>query len=115
MPVSAISPKWPQPQGLFTNGTFFHPVEFLSKIGEMYEKVVIEQSSGEFLMEHEAFATLLARRTLILDDGSVLFKLFSLECPSSTPESLVIMHEGNKYLRVDCLRESSGSDGASGS
>jgi hypothetical protein len=105
--ASVGPPKWPQPQGLFTAGTYFHPVELLKKIGEMYEKVVIEQSSGEFLMEHEAFASLLARRTLVLEDGSVLFKLFDLECPSSTPDGLIITHEGNKYVQIDCLRESS--------
>jgi hypothetical protein len=41
--VSIASPRWPQPSGIFTNGTQFHPVAFLHKIGEMYEKVVIEK------------------------------------------------------------------------
>lgn len=46
----------------------------------MYEKVVlIELASGEFLMEHreKVFATLLVRRTLILDDGCCLSCLVS--------------------------------------
>lgn len=103
--ASANAPKWPQPQGLFTNGTHFHPMELLRKIREMYEKVVVQKSSGEFLMEDEAFVNLLVRRTLILDNGTVLFKLFNLECASSTPEDLLLTHEGNRYLRVDCLRE----------
>jgi hypothetical protein len=104
--VSIASPGWPQPSGIFTNGTHFHPVTFLHKIGEMYEKVVIEKESGDLLMEYEAFACLLVRRTVVLEDHSVLFKLFDLDSPSATPEGLIVTHDGNKYLRVDCLQES---------
>src|SRR5258708_4465186 len=49
--ISYTLPKWPQPQGIFTNG------------------------SGNLLMEHEAFASMLVKRLVFLADGSVIFKL----------------------------------------
>jgi len=88
-------------------------MEFLEKIREMYEKVVIEKESGDLMMEHEAFARLLGRRTVVLNDQSVLFKLFDLAYPPSTPEVLIVTHEGDKYLRVDCLQEPADAKGAS--
>lgn len=73
----------------------------------MYEKVVIDKESGDLLMEHQAFATLLVKRTLTLDEGSVVFKMFDLEYSPSTPDGLVIVRDGLQYLRIDCLREPS--------
>jgi hypothetical protein len=103
----ASPPEWPQPQGIFTNGTHFHPLVFLDKIKEMNEKVVIEKASGDLLMEHKAFARLLTRRMVVLDDQLVLFKIFDLACPPSTAEVLIIVHEGDKYLRLECLQQES--------
>lgn len=103
--VSLAAPAWPQPTGIFTNGTQFHPMIFLDKVRDMYTKVVIEGASGELLLEHEAFAHLLARRTVVLEDRSVLFKIFDLDCPVSMPEGFIVMHGGDKYLCVDCLQE----------
>lgn len=71
----------------------------------MYERVVIDGESGDLLMEHQAFASLLMRRTLTLEEGSVVFKLFDLDYPPSTPDSLIVVRDGLKYLRIDCLRE----------
>ena len=104
--VSVTPPEWPQPQGIFFNGTQFHPLAFLDKIREMYEKVVIEKASGDLLMEHEAFAWLLMRRTVVLEDRSVVFKMFDLVCPASTADTLVVVREGDNYLCLDCLRDS---------
>jgi hypothetical protein len=102
--LSYTLPKWPQPQGIFTNGTTFHPIKFLANIRELYERVVVEKGSGDMLMEHEAFADLLAKRLVVLEDGSVLFKLFDVDLAPATPDSLVVVHDGDNYLRVDCLR-----------
>jgi len=104
-PATHAPPDWPQPESIFTSGTQFDPLRFLAKIREMYVKVVVEKASGEFLMEHEAFAALLARRTVVLPDGLILFKLFDLECSGSTPDNLFVVREESKYLRIDCLRE----------
>jgi hypothetical protein len=98
-------PAWPQPQGIFTDGIYFNPVVFLTTLREVYEKVVIDKVSGEAAMEHEAIAGLLFARTLMAGDGSMLFKLYDLDCPPSTPEGLLEVRDGMKYLRLDCLRE----------
>src|SRR6266699_7254783 len=39
-------PDWPQPQGIFEKGTHFHPIEFLTTLQEVYEKVVVDRTSG---------------------------------------------------------------------
>jgi hypothetical protein len=106
-PKSCTLPEWPQPQGIFTDGIQFHLVEFLNKIREMYEKVVIEKQGGDMILEHVAFASLLARRTVQLEDGAVLFKLLDLGCPPSTLEGLIIIINDKKYLCLDCLQEPS--------
>jgi hypothetical protein len=103
-PTLCTSPQWPQPQGIFTHGTHFNVFAFLTKIREMYEKVVIEGDSGELLMEHEAFAKLLLHRTVV-HEGAFLFKLFSLEDTDPISDGLVVAREDGRYLRVDCLRD----------
>lgn len=97
-------PRWPQPHGIFTNGEEFNVVVFLAKVQELYQRVVVEKDSGEFLMEHEAFAALLATRTVVQEDGGVIFKLFDLKVSPLAPEGLIVVHEGLKYVRMDGLR-----------
>lgn len=110
-PASQLLPEWPQPEGIFIGGNEFRPLIFIAKLREMYEKVVVDKQSGHLLMEHQAFAALLMRRTLTFEDGSVVFKMFDVPYPeSTTPEGLVIVHEGLNYLRVDCLQDSQGGD-----
>lgn len=113
--VTHIMPEWPQPEGIFTSGSEFHPLVFLSRLGEMYEKVVVDKESGHLLMEHQAFAALLVRRTITLHDGSVLFKIFDTAYPKSTPDGVVTVHEGLNYLKLDCLREPQAANVASSS
>lgn len=100
-------PDWPQPEGIFSDGTTFHPIAFLAKVGEVYERVLVKKDSGELMMEHEAFARLLLKRTLTSEDGSVLFKMYDLEASESdkTPEGLIVLRDGDRYLRLDCLSD----------
>jgi hypothetical protein len=89
----------------------WHPIPSYSIPGqgqglrELYVKVVIGTASRELLLEDEVFAHLLVRHTVVLENQSVLFKLFDLDCPASTPEGLIVTHEGDKYLSIDCLQE----------
>lgn len=71
-------PDWPQPSGIFVDGTHFNPIAFLKTIRELYEKFVIEGMATEDLggMEHEAFAKLPAHRTVTGADGRMRFRLF---------------------------------------
>jgi hypothetical protein len=56
-------------------------------------------------MEQEVFTSLLMAHLLVPDDKSVLLKLFDLDCAPSTPKSLIVTHEDDKYLLVHCLEE----------
>jgi len=97
-------PDWPQPQGIYVKGTDFHPIEFLKTLWDMYEKVVVrEERSTDLPMEYEAFWKVLQRRTTIDEDGSVLFRLYDLIMPPSTPDRLVVLHNGHQHLRLNCL------------
>jgi hypothetical protein len=99
-------PEWPQPQGIFEKGALFHPITFLKVLREVYERVVVCGVDGSDLpLEYEAFAKMLNRRTVVDGEGNILFKLFDLNVPPSTPDSLVVMHHNFRHLRLDCLRD----------
>ena len=104
-PLSHMMPAWPQPQGIFMDGIYFNPIGFLTTLREVYKKVVIDKVSGEAAMEHEVFTGLLFACTLMPKDGSMLFKIYDLDCPPSMPEGLLEVCNGMTYLRLDCLHE----------
>jgi len=56
-------------------------------------------------VEYEALGKKLQRRRTIDDDGSVVFRLYDLIMPLSTPGSLVVLHNGHQNLHLDCLRD----------
>ena len=95
-------PDWPQPHGIFVNGTEFHALTFLSKVRELYDKVVdCAAGDSDYSMEDEAFSRMLSSRT-IFSDNHVLFRLFDLDTIGSSA-SLIEELEGLCYLRMDCL------------
>jgi RNase P subunit RPR2 len=96
--------EWPQPQGVFTNGTHFHPIPFLQTLRKIYEAFLTHQEPPNTIpMEHDAFVRLLASRTVVRGDGAILFRVFDLQIDSTTPDDLVIDYDGMKHLRLDCL------------
>jgi hypothetical protein len=97
-------PDWPQPPGIFVNGTHFDPVAFLSTLRAVYEKVAMEGVGMDSLIEYSAFIKLLIARTVTFDDGAIAFRLFDLQMLRSTPSSWLIEHDGVRCLRLDCLR-----------
>lgn len=48
----------------------------------------------------------LSKRATIDQDDTVLFRLFDLTMPSSTPDKLIVLCDGYKYPRLDGLSES---------
>ncbi|OBZ74117.1 hypothetical protein A0H81_06463 [Grifola frondosa] len=111
-------PDWPQPAGIFANGTHFNPAAFLSTVSDMYAALVTEKGTGgDRLMEYLAFADMLQKRVLI-EPGLVLFKLFSSLHLGPISEELVIERNGVRYLCVSALggaddaAEGGGSDDA---
>ncbi|KAJ7130666.1 hypothetical protein C8R46DRAFT_1236100 [Mycena filopes] len=111
-PVGDTVPiPWPQPQGIFSAGSEFHPLPFLAVIRDLYEKVVVEDDSSNLGIEHEAFSLMLQRPGRVITvDGRVLFKLFTgYDVPAGdrTPDDMFVDHEGTKYLRIDALTDAS--------
>lgn len=100
-------PDWPQPPGIFSNGTHFHPIVFLQTIKDLYEKFVIQGANAVDLgTDYEAFAKLLTRRTSTSEDGTIYFQLFeSLTLSPPIPEFIQTRADGKQYLRIDCLSE----------
>ncbi len=105
-------PKWPQPEGIFTDGTHFHPFAFLEHLRRLYEKAIVEGDITYENMESEAFFEMLKARLDTMDieeDGKTLkvpvFRLYGYLTMSPPLEQLVMTRDGKRYLRVDCLRE----------
>ncbi|GBE88685.1 hypothetical protein SCP_1400900 [Sparassis crispa] len=108
-------PDWPQPHGIFSNGTTFHPGEFLAAIRELYDCMVVKGSTGgDRAMEYNAFAVLLSKCTIVSNDGAVLFELFSslTMASASMYAGLIIERDGSKYLRIDFLHGAPAAGGA---
>lgn len=60
-------PPWPQPSGIFEDGTTFQPSVFLRAVARLYDQMVAHKSTGgEYAMEYLAFAEMLYRRTIIV-------------------------------------------------
>ncbi|KAG2115631.1 hypothetical protein DEU56DRAFT_748514, partial [Suillus clintonianus] len=99
-------PPWPQPPGIFSEGKRFHPRAFLEIVKQIYEQVFLRPSGESPALEQEAFAMMLLDQSMTLESGTVLFKLYEeLEIDESTPDALLIVHNGVKHLRVEYLQE----------
>jgi hypothetical protein len=107
------SAPWPQPAGLFTTGSEFHPLPFLAAVRDLYEKVVIAADAGNLGLEDEAFSIMLQQPGRIITvNGAVLFKLFGgFEVPAGdrVPDTYFVDHNGSQYLRIDALSDTDGS------
>ena len=106
-------PRFPQPDGVYTEGMYFHPIRFLAVVHELNEHQVSAVESGRPLadvvlpVELAAFKdTLKARRFVRYEDSGTsthYFRLFDyLTCSPPCPD-LIETHNGIRYLRVDCL------------
>ncbi|KAJ7161440.1 hypothetical protein C8R43DRAFT_947636 [Mycena crocata] len=103
------SAPWPQPDGIFTAGSNFHPLIFLATLREVYDKSVI-QADIKLTMDHEAFLAMLQQPgRVITSGGAVLFRMFSsfiVPPGDPTPDLLFTEQNGANYLRIDALQDS---------
>ncbi|KAJ7635469.1 hypothetical protein DFH06DRAFT_675131 [Mycena polygramma] len=106
-PPPGDSSPWPQPTGIFSTGSEFHPLPFLEAIRDVYEKVVVEADRNSLTIEHEALALMLKEPGRVVEvQEAVLFKLFigyAIPADDRTPDALFVDHDGAKYLRIDAL------------
>ena len=99
-------PDWPQPHGIFVNGTQFHARVFLEKLNDLHDKVLTKVlTKTDYSMEDQAFSRLLASR-LKAEDGKMLFRLYDLEIVDNqgSTKDLITYIDGVQYLRVDTLQ-----------
>lgn len=106
---SDVLAPWPQPPGIFITGNMFDPAKFLFAVRDLYEKVADHRAHNnsdipcDYTLEDQAFSQMLGARTKIIDKHS-FFHLFDLTFTSGNAyESMVVEHEGRRYLRMDCL------------
>ncbi|KAI0704824.1 hypothetical protein C8Q76DRAFT_631245 [Earliella scabrosa] len=101
------APAYPQPHGLFTGGTHFHPMQLIQEVRSLYERVVVRK---ETLGIHDlALAAMLHQRTLVLPSSGenprtlALFKLYPCLKLEPEPTHLLVEYEGARYLSLDEL------------
>lgn len=104
------TPQWPQPVGIFTDGSRFHVIPFLQLIHKLYGLLVEDGQSTDGLdTELRAFASMVATRTKKdqPEAGMVSFCLFEgLQVQDEASYASYINHaDGKRWLRVDCLRD----------
>ncbi|KAG1861789.1 hypothetical protein DFJ58DRAFT_871798 [Suillus subalutaceus] len=88
-------------------GKHFHPRVFLETVKQIYEHVFLRPLVKLCpALEQEVFATMLLDRTMTLELGTMLFKLYEeLEIDGSTPDALLTVHNSVRHLRVEYLQE----------
>ncbi|TFY52964.1 hypothetical protein EVG20_g10326 [Dentipellis fragilis] len=105
VPPKEILPSYPQPCGIFSNGSHFHPLAFLKAVHDMYMKVIVGDIPASGLdMEEQEFASMFANCSVHVD-GYVLFRLFDYLTESPQITDHVVMHEGARHLRIDLLKD----------
>lgn len=93
---------WPLPEGLFSDGKIFHSIAFLQTIHILYQQLVEEAISIEYLeLELQMFFQLYIHQMVFLD-GKHYFKLPDIRI-DNLGVLFVIKILGVKYIRVDCL------------
>lgn len=100
-------PPWPQPEGIFTRGAYFHPIVFLARLKALCENLHTNGTNHDTIdLESNALWSMFkARTTEDAGTGAILFQLFdhlTLSPPNSVDE-LVITYEGKSYLKIPCV------------
>jgi len=106
---SSDLPHWPQPNGIFTDGRFFHTKVFFKSVKEIYELAASGTGLSMMLVEAQAFLLMLTMRTIILTDadGEPTTALFRLYPGFDVVDAgdRVVNHEGTDCLRIDYLEQ----------
>lgn len=104
---SDILPPWPQPEGIFTCGAYFHPIVFLAQLKALCEKLHAHGANHNTVdLESNALWSMFkARTTEDASTGAILFQLFShlTLSPSNSVDELVITREDKSYLKIPCV------------
>ena len=101
-------PAWPQPAGVFSEGTYFHPLVFIETL-RRFHGTGAENDCNIDQMERRAFIDMVESRKVEIEDPlrpghlKCLFKLYPYLTVKPALSGVVETHNGMRYLRVDCL------------
>ena len=98
---------WPQPAGVFVDGTKFDPFALLWSVRDMYHAVVAEDCDFSTApMEYIALGQLLEDR-VVQDGPRVLFRVYpQLELTrKDTAASFLETFDGTQCIRIECLED----------
>ncbi|KAI0658954.1 hypothetical protein C8Q70DRAFT_1054261 [Cubamyces menziesii] len=110
-------PPFPQPTGIFTNGTHFHPNQFLRAVRELYDRVVVgKETNTTHAMQEFALASLLQERIVVIPATSsqpsrVLFTLYQSLKLGDCSSELIVSHDGTQYLEIKELSDMADAPG----
>ena len=83
--LSSNVPDWPQPQGVYSEGGFFHTLKFLQTVRDIWTSLDdTEMYGSELNVEYDSFVKFFKARQLVIPDEHdksrhiVLFKLHGL-------------------------------------
>ena len=100
-------PDWPQPSGLFTDhsknggGIAFNPNVLISSMHDAYKAVIIDGNAPT--LEQATLTSLLAKRSIEIEGGTVRFKMYNVTNIPEAPHELVVEWGNNKYILIDLL------------
>lgn len=100
-------PPFPQPAGIFTEGTLFDPLTLLRQIRPLYERLIIGgDPEGDLDIEAQAFLKLLRDRIEFPENQDTpVFRLYStLQLKEHYMDQLIFEYNGVRYLRLPCLQ-----------
>ena len=102
-PLTDDVPRYPQPPGIFTDGTHFHPVAFLEHLRRITEKVAECGIAGSLLdFEDHSFLIQFKNRSREAVDGTVYYRLFTdlVVANEQDVAAYIIEQDGRRWLRV---------------
>lgn len=106
-----LLPDWPQPHGIFSDGSTFHASAFLQMVQQVYETMVTGTSPNTPVIELQAFLQMLVARSVVLSDADghptmVLFRLYpGFNVDDSVSGDRIVQHEGADHLRINYLEQ----------
>lgn len=104
-----VPPPFPQPEGIFSIGETFNPLQFLQTLRDLYERIVVRRensTTADASVEDLAFTQMLESRTIHLPDGRVGFRLFEglrMNATAAELSELVIENDSGRFLHIQML------------
>ncbi|TFY77527.1 hypothetical protein EWM64_g6485 [Hericium alpestre] len=97
-------PPWPQPSGIYRDGTHFHPTAFLDTVHDVYERIIVEgQNPLDLPIDLITFTLTLDMRLVKQHmEDKILFKLWEgLEIEGPPLDDHIVCVAGHQFLAIE--------------